>query len=140
MMLLKLPPRQRAAYNPDRPASDLLKTHVQYAQELEKALPPEKKSGVTLDMASLTEGQAADYLERITRVHHPAGIPKTPPRRAPKKPKSRKPAPKRRVAARKPPARKAARRKPARRPSTRRPPRGHRPVRHARRPGRRSRG
>jgi hypothetical protein len=140
MMLLKLPPRQRSAYNPNRPASDLLKTHVQYAQELEKALPAEKKSGVTINMASLTEGQAADYLERITRVHHPAGIPKRPRRPVPTKAKAQKPAARRKPAARKPAARKTARRKPApRRPAPRRAVR-RRPARKARRPARRSRG
>src|SRR3954470_15270576 len=63
--IIKVPAVPAKAYNPDRPASGLLRSHV---AELEKAVgavrgrPPK---------GSMTEGQAARYIRHLTRkLHH----------------------------------------------------------------------
>jgi hypothetical protein len=114
--LLTLPPRPRSAYNPDRLASDLIKTQVRHAQGVEERLPRAQQSGMAINLDTLTEGQAAAYLEHITRISHPAGAPKAPP---PPKPRRRAKLTRRAKPTRRP---KAPRRpKPTRRPATRRP-------------------
>jgi hypothetical protein len=71
--IIKVPPVPAKAYNPDRPASGLLRSHV---AELEKAAGairgrPAKKS--------MTEGEAARYIRHLTRqLHHEVLAPSGP--------------------------------------------------------------
>ena len=62
--IIKVPTVPAKAYNPDRPASGLLRSHV---EELEKAAGavrgrPKKKS--------MTEGEAARHIRHLTRQFH----------------------------------------------------------------------
>jgi hypothetical protein len=71
---IQVPKPSRAAYNPDRPLekSRLIQAQVQHFREAEMRLPENLRSGV--DVAAIaTEGQAADYIRKVTRAIHEGG-------------------------------------------------------------------
>jgi len=72
--VINVPRPSRASFNRDRPlsANALLQAHVEHMHEAEKNLPPERQSGI--DPASInTEGEAAEYIRRVTHALHPEG-------------------------------------------------------------------
>jgi phospholipase C len=58
------------ASDPDRPISLLLQEHIQQLHEAESALPPNQQTGVDISTIK-TEGDAGDYIERVTALLHP---------------------------------------------------------------------
>jgi len=60
---------------PNRPLSksSLLQSQVKHFRDLEKDLPPERQTGIPIDSIT-TEGQAAEYIRRMTvQFHRPPG-------------------------------------------------------------------
>jgi len=71
--VIRVPKPARSSYQPHRPLSKntLLQSQVKHFHELEKDLPPEHKTGILLDSIQ-TEGQAAEYIRRMTeKLHRP---------------------------------------------------------------------
>ena len=71
--VIRVPREARSSYQPHRPLSKntLLESHVKHFRELEKGLPPEHQTGIPFDSIR-TEGQAAEYIRRMTeRLHRP---------------------------------------------------------------------
>jgi hypothetical protein len=103
MAVIKVPKPQAGSFNKNRPLSALLKNQILHLHEVEKKFPPSKHSGVYIN-AIKTEGEAADYIRRVTARLHPEGAkrvrfdiaaagkakPRTKPRRN-VKPKRKKP-------------------------------------------------
>jgi hypothetical protein len=72
--VIKLEKPNRAAYNPDRPLekNGLIQAQFEHFQHVEEKLPAELRTG--LDVASIkTEGQAADYIGRVTQAIRESG-------------------------------------------------------------------
>jgi hypothetical protein len=69
--VIRVPKPQRSSYQPDRPLarSTLLQSQVNHFLELEKGLPPEHKTGLAVESIK-TEGQAAEYIRRMTEKIH----------------------------------------------------------------------
>jgi len=69
-----VPKPSPASFDKNRPLARnlLLQAHVQHIHEAESHLPPERQSGI--DPGSIrTEGEAADYIRRVTYALHPEG-------------------------------------------------------------------
>ena len=68
---IQVPKPSRTAYNPDRPLEKnaLIQAQVKHFREAETRLPENLRSGVDVD-AIATEGQAADYIRKVTRAIH----------------------------------------------------------------------
>jgi len=75
--VIRVPKPARSSYQPNRPLSknSLLQNHVKHFRELEKDLPPDQQTGIPIDSIT-TEGQAAEYIRRMTmKLHRPkAGV------------------------------------------------------------------
>jgi hypothetical protein len=72
--VIQVPKPSRAAYNPNRPREKNLLIHAQvlHFQEAEKNMPENLRTGI--DAAAIaTEGQAADYIRKVTRAIHLSG-------------------------------------------------------------------
>jgi hypothetical protein len=72
--IIHIPRPEKTAYNPDRPLSKntLIKHQVQHFAEADRNLPPEFQTGI--DIATITtEGQAAQYIGRVTKAIHDSG-------------------------------------------------------------------
>lgn len=72
--VIKLPKPDRSAFNPHRllEKNQLIRAQFEHFQEAEKALPAELQTGI--DVASIkTEGQASDYIRRVTQAIHKGG-------------------------------------------------------------------
>jgi hypothetical protein len=72
--IVRVPKPALGSFNSKRPLAGnaLLKNQVAHFREVEKALSPEQQSGI--DSAAIaTEGEAGDYIRKITAVLHPAG-------------------------------------------------------------------
>lgn len=66
---VRVPRTPKGAFNPHRPASDLLRaqiTHLEWATRQ----PPQRVSINSLDMTHLTEGQAAAYIATLHQRCH----------------------------------------------------------------------
>jgi len=57
--------------NPNRPVSTLLRNQIQHLQEAEFRLPVKQQTNVYIN-AIKTEGQAAEYIRRVTQALHQA--------------------------------------------------------------------
>jgi hypothetical protein len=71
---IQVPRPSRTAYNPNRPLekNTLIQSQVLHFQEAEKNLPESLRTG--FDLAKIaTEGQAADYIRKVTRAIHDSG-------------------------------------------------------------------
>ena len=69
---IRVPKTPRDSFNPNRPLAKntLLKHQVEHFRALENELPPERQTGV--DFAAIrTEGQAAEYIRKMTAILHP---------------------------------------------------------------------
>jgi hypothetical protein len=72
MAVIRVPKPSKTAFNPDRllAKNTLLVNQVESFHKHELGLPPDQRTGV--DFASiLTEGQASDYIRKMTAIMHP---------------------------------------------------------------------
>jgi len=67
MALITVPKPPKSAYNPDRPATSLLKAHVEHMREAESKLPIKYRSDFYAK-AVRTEGEAAEYIRDVTEA------------------------------------------------------------------------
>jgi hypothetical protein len=72
--VIRVPKPSRNAYNPDRPLSrnTLVQAQVKHFEEADKRLPPELQTRVDINSIA-TEGQAADYIRKVTQAIHTGG-------------------------------------------------------------------
>jgi hypothetical protein len=71
---IKVPKPTRTAFDPHRPLekNQLIHSQVRHFKEVESQLPEHLKTGT--DIAALkTEGQASQYIRKVTRAIHEAG-------------------------------------------------------------------
>jgi hypothetical protein len=71
MALVSVPKPPKSAYNPDRPVTSLLKSHVEHMREAESKLPLQYRSEFYAK-AVRTEGEAAEYIRDVTEAIHEA--------------------------------------------------------------------
>jgi hypothetical protein len=73
MRMIDVPKVEKEAYNPDRPISGLIQMQLIHLSTAEQMLPPNiRRTGVNI--ATLhTEGQAAEYIQKVTAMLHGAG-------------------------------------------------------------------
>lgn len=71
MALITVPKPPKSAYNPDRPATSLLKAHVEHMREAESKLPLKYRSDFYAK-AVRSEGEAAEYIRDVTEAIHEA--------------------------------------------------------------------
>ncbi len=72
--IIHVPKPSRSAYNPDRLLSrnTLVQAQVKHFEEADKQLPPELQTGEDIS-SIITEGQAADYIRKVTQAIHKGG-------------------------------------------------------------------
>jgi len=71
MALIPVPKPPKNAYDPDRPVGSLLKSQVDHMREAESKLPLRYRSQIeTYVKAVRTEGEAARYIQAVTRAIH----------------------------------------------------------------------
>ena len=69
--VIRIPKPGRTAYNPDRPlrSNALVAAAVQHFAEADRKLPPALQTHI--DQASIgTEGEAAEYIRKVTEAIH----------------------------------------------------------------------
>ena len=71
MALISVPKPPKSAYNPERPVTSLLKSHVEHMREAESKLPLKYRSDFYAK-AVRTEGEAAEYIRDVTEAIHEA--------------------------------------------------------------------
>ena len=71
MALITVPKPPKSAYDPNRPATSLLKAHVEHMREAESKLPIKYRSDFYAK-AVRTEGEAAEYIRDVTEAIHEA--------------------------------------------------------------------
>ncbi len=71
MTLITVPKPPKSAYNPERPVTSLLKSHVEHMREAESKLPLKYRSDFYAK-AVRTEGEAAEYIRDVTEAIHEA--------------------------------------------------------------------
>jgi hypothetical protein len=72
-MALITVPKPKNAYNPDRPMGSLLKAQVDHLREAESNLPLRYRHEIdTYIKAIKTEGEAANYIRKVTEAIHKA--------------------------------------------------------------------
>jgi hypothetical protein len=87
MAIIKVPQPPKSAMDPDRPISTLLKSQIRHLQEAEFRLPVRAQTNIYINTIK-TEGQAADYIRRVTKtLHEQHAAALKPARKAKEKPK-----------------------------------------------------
>ena len=71
MALIHVPRPPRSAMNPHRPVNALLQAQVQHLQDAELKLPARLQTNIYVN-AIKTEGEAAEYIRRVTKAIHQA--------------------------------------------------------------------
>jgi hypothetical protein len=71
MVVISVPKPPKSAMKPNRPVNTLLRNQIEHLQEAEFRLPVKLQSNVYIN-AIKTEGQAADYIRRVTWALHKA--------------------------------------------------------------------
>jgi hypothetical protein len=71
MPVIHVPRPKRSAMNPDRPVNALLQAQIQHLQHAEQRLPLRYRSAIYAH-AIQTEGEAAEYIQKITKAIHQA--------------------------------------------------------------------
>jgi hypothetical protein len=73
MKMIDVPAVEKEAYNPDRPISGLIQMQLVHLSTAEQMLPANvRRTGINI--ATLhTEGQAAEYIQKVTSLLHRAG-------------------------------------------------------------------
>jgi len=75
MAIIKVPKPPQSAFNKNRPLSTLLKSQVEHLQEAELLLPARDQTNIYIN-AIKTEGEAAEYIRRVTtKIHDLHGAP-----------------------------------------------------------------
>jgi hypothetical protein len=64
-------PDPKTSMDPDRPVNALLKAQVQHLHEAERNLPLQHRTDIYIN-AIKTEGEAAEYIRRVTNAIHDA--------------------------------------------------------------------
>jgi len=72
MAVIKVPKPQEGSFNKNRPVSALLRNQILHMHEVERKFPPSRHSGVYINEIK-TEGEAADYIQKVTARLHPEG-------------------------------------------------------------------
>jgi hypothetical protein len=72
--VIHVPKPSAKAFNPNRPLKGnlLLQTQVKHFHELEKGLAGEQQTGINVESIA-TEGEASEYVRRLTAILHPQG-------------------------------------------------------------------
>lgn len=73
MTIIRVPRPPQSAMNKDRPVSSLLKNQILHLQEAEFRLPARDQTNIYINKIK-TEGEAAEYIRRVTAKLHPEGI------------------------------------------------------------------
>lgn len=70
--VIRVPKPSKSSFNPNRllAKNTLLLNQVQHFHALELKLPKEQQTGVAFEKI-LTEGQAAEYIRKMTHILHP---------------------------------------------------------------------
>ncbi len=70
--IIRVPKPASGSFNPNRPiaGNTLLRNQVEHFRKLELLLPAEKQTGVQFGEIK-TEGQASDYIRKMTGILHP---------------------------------------------------------------------
>jgi hypothetical protein len=70
--VVRIPKADRSSYNPNRPiaGSTLLLKQIEHFHHLELKMPPDKQTGMDFH-AIKTEGEASEYIRRMTAILHP---------------------------------------------------------------------
>lgn len=71
MTLIHVPRPPKDAGNPNRPVSSLLQSQVEHLHEAERRLPNRYHSDIYIN-AIKTEGEAAEYIRKVTEAIHRA--------------------------------------------------------------------
>lgn len=71
MAIIKIPRPPADAIDQDRPVSSLLKMQLEHLQHAEFRLPANKQTNIYIN-AIKTEGEAADYIRKVTERLHEA--------------------------------------------------------------------
>ena len=71
MAIIQVPKPPKSAWNPDRPLPTLVKSQVEQLYDAEKRLPHKYKSQIYIN-AIQTEGEAAEYIRKVTAAIHKA--------------------------------------------------------------------
>src|SRR5437868_11363600 len=71
MAVIKVPRPPASAFDLDRPVSTLLKNQIRHLQEAEFRLPANMQTNIYIN-AIKTEGEAADYIRKVTTALHEA--------------------------------------------------------------------
>jgi hypothetical protein len=71
VIVVPKPPKQ--AFNPDRPVSALLQNQILHMQEAEFRLPARRQTNIYINNIR-TEGQAAEYISKVTAQLHPDAV------------------------------------------------------------------
>jgi hypothetical protein len=72
MAVIKVPQPPKSAFNKNRPVSALLKNQILHLHEVERKFPPARHSNIYINSIK-TEGEAADYIRKVTAQLHPEG-------------------------------------------------------------------
>jgi hypothetical protein len=75
MNAIRVPKPSRAAFDKSRPLekNHLLQAQLRHFREVEKNLGPEQQTGIDVETIA-TEGEAAEYIRKVTAALHPAGV------------------------------------------------------------------
>jgi hypothetical protein len=71
MAIIPVPKPPRSAWDPNRAVSTLLKSQVEHLYEAERKLPLKYKSQIYINTIT-TEGEAAEYIQKVTTAIHRA--------------------------------------------------------------------
>jgi len=71
MAVIKVPKPPKSAFDPNRPANTLLLNQIAHLHEAEKKLPSRYRSEIYIN-AIKTEGEAAEYIRKVTEAIHAA--------------------------------------------------------------------
>jgi hypothetical protein len=85
MAIINVPKPPKSAFDKNRKLSTLLEWQIYHAQEAELAFPVDHSTDIYVN-AIKTEGEAADYLRRVTeKVHELHGAPVQKPKAKPRR-------------------------------------------------------
>jgi hypothetical protein len=76
--VIRVPKPAKSSFNPDRPLihGSLLFHQIEHLRHLEKELPLERQTGIDFDSIK-TEGQASEYILKMTAILHPQALTST---------------------------------------------------------------
>ncbi|MGA3025197.1 MAG: hypothetical protein ABSF98_10530 [Bryobacteraceae bacterium] len=81
--VIHVPRPSRGSFNPNRPlkGNQLLQEQVRHFRKRERELAPEQQTGIDIESIA-TEGEASEYIRKMTAILHPAGARKEKVRKA----------------------------------------------------------